>query len=608
MATSQPEAASARMRRRHRLVFWSVVVSAWAFFAIVALLAPVQGEDWSARFWVHAYAGDLDWALRYARNHHVVGDLAELVIAAFRPVHVVLSPTVCLAFFAGVFVHVRGRLPRPDDARDTLALALASALVWLGGARAGLAFFHRPYLAMFVYGLTAVIWFTAAYRLAGPRPAAGAARAAGMLLLGVLAGSSNHHVVAVVLVAVPLWMRARRRRGETLPAWMWTGLAGLVVGAALLATDPPYLPLVSFGEYGIEGNFIRFFRTLAEGGRVIAFSVIAVFAMLVRSRFRGVPMPLVRDEHLRQLGWWFTGALVIAGLALLAPRWGEPAMLAPTVCLVIGGLMVLDALAADVRARQVLVAFALVAHAVVLVRTLPTYVRAHREYVARAAALNAAAPGSRITIPPYTQVDQSAWFFGEDLAPSATRAIIAESYGLGGIEFTRPFGNLEETADHELAIAWSWAPGSPDAAKPAIEPLSTHDLAVGRMIFDERVALARGRQGFQTASLLITNLDFPGRAGRPVVAERQLGERAHVPVVKSYGADRTLRYRFLVSPRSLGGRYPETYIVVGGHLQPIETSRDPRVVYYRPTLAARYVLLRCNATECIALESTWSGV
>jgi hypothetical protein len=593
---------------RQRLVFWSVVVSAWAFFAIVALLAPVQGEDWSARFWVHTYGGDLDWALRYVRNHHVLGDLVELGIAAFRWLHVLLSPTICLAFFAGIFVHVRGRLPRPADPRDTLALALASALVWLGGARAGLAFFHRPYLAMFVYGLTAVIWFTAAYRLAGARPAGGVARALGLFVLGVLAGSSNHHVVAVVLVAVPLWMRARRRRGEPLPAWMWTGLAGLVVGAVLLATDPPYLPLVSFGEYGIEGNFIRFFRTLAEGGRVIAGCLIALFAMLVRSRFRDVPMPLVPDQHLRQLGWWLAGALIIAALALLAPRWGEPAMLAPTVCLVVGGLMVLDALAADARARQALVAFAIIAHVVVLACTLPTYVRAHREYAARARALHAAPRGSRVVIEPYTQVDQTSWFFGEDLATAATRALIAESYGLSAVEFARPFGNLEETSDHELAIAWSWAPGSADAARAPIERLATHDLAVARMIFDERVAVARGRAGFQTASLVLMNLDFPGRAGRPVIAARQLGERSLVPVVKSYGADRTLRYRFLVSPRGLGGGYPETYIVVGGHLQPLEASSDPRVVYYRPTLAARYTLLRCNAVECIALESTWSGV
>jgi hypothetical protein len=245
----------------------------------------------------------------------------------------------------------------------------------------------------------------------------------------------------------------------------------------------------------------------------------------------------------------------------------------------------------------------------VLACALPTYLRAHHEFEARMQVFHAAPKGAEVAIAPYSDVDRSSWFYGEDLASSPVRSLVAESYHLGAIEFSRPFGTLEAAGHDDFELAWSWAPGSPDAARPEVETLATHDLAVARMLFDERVAVARARgAGFRTASLVVTNLDFPGRKARRVIAARQLGERSLTPLARAYGADRTLRYRFLVATASFGGDLPETYVVFDGRLQALEPSADPRVVYYRPTVAARYALVRCDADECVLLESAWSGV
>jgi Family of unknown function (DUF6056) len=589
--TQPPAVSPARARQR----FFAMLACTWGFFALMAWLSPVQGEDWSARYWIDKHGLAPDWLGRYLVDHHILGDVVALFIGAYDWLHVLLSPLVMLAFLLGILTHVRGRWPRPDDPGDALAFLLASALLWVGGARAGVTLFYRPYLALFVYGLTCVLWFTAVIRFAGERARAGGARALGLFVLGVCAGTSNHQIVAVLLIAVPLWLRHRRAAA----AWMWVGYAGLVLGALLLFTDRPYLPLVNFGELGFEANSIRFFRTLAEGGRVILVCLAAELLMLVRSRFRDVPMPEVPGQHVSQLGWLFGVSLLISVLGLLSPRWGEPAMLAPTVLLAIGGVMVLGALARDPQARRVLWVFALVSHAVVVALAVPRYVRVHREFGARAATLARAARGSNVRIAPYSEVEQSFWFYGEDLGTSATRSMVSYAYGLAGVEFTRPFGTLETTAEHQFEAMWDGTRG---------EPLPTPDLVVARHLFDEAVQVARARGSAQRAELRITNLDWPERRGRPVIAARWTGGKVQLPVARPLPVDRMLRYRFLVSERNLGGRYPETYIVSDGSTLPLERESTRRMLFYRPTLAARYTLIRCNAAECVAIESTWSGV
>ncbi len=412
--------------RGARAAFWATLVGGWALVAVVAWLAPLHGADWARLAAVEARGLGAD-----ARS--LGGLLAEFLVSA-RAAHAVVAATVAVALVVAMTAHALGQLPRPGAARDTLALALTFALVWLIVPGPGQVLYQRSTVAQFVFGLAALAWVLAAYRLASATPRGGAGRALGLLVAGfVAAAASPHGASMVAAVVVAIWVLGRRRRAGATPAWMWAGLVGLAVGAVGAWAEAPS---------GGSGGALAIWRDLdvftRNAGDLAALVVLVALVALARARRRDQAAPPLPAAIVRRILWLVVLAAAVELVNLRGPRAGDPGLLAPIALLIIAGVAALHALAADRGVLRLLVVGAFAVNAVAAVLSLTTYVPARHDFEARLAALAAArASGAKVaTVAPYG-VAASGWFGGEDLQGVGVRAVVAARFGLADIGFDR---------------------------------------------------------------------------------------------------------------------------------------------------------------------------
>jgi hypothetical protein len=69
-------------------------------------------------------------------------------------------------------------------------------------------------------------------------------------------------------------------------------------------------------------------------------------------------------------------------------------------------------------------------------RCVASYAVVGPEFEARLAALEHAAPSSKLEVPPLS-VGKSRWFYGDDFALQSKRESVAQLYGLAAIELTQ---------------------------------------------------------------------------------------------------------------------------------------------------------------------------
>ncbi|KAB2882118.1 MAG: hypothetical protein F9K40_23645, partial [Kofleriaceae bacterium] len=156
------------------IAFVAMLAAWWVMYALVAWWTPFQGEDWGVLGWLERNDPvELGDVLTTLYREPTTGDIGHLIGVALPSVHAVLAPTVIILFVVGLFAFAFARRPDPRSWDDLWKLAFLHALVWLGAARVGVIFGHRPHVAHFVYGLCAALWVLAAFRAAGPSPRSG---------------------------------------------------------------------------------------------------------------------------------------------------------------------------------------------------------------------------------------------------------------------------------------------------------------------------------------------------------------------------------------------------------------------------------------------------
>lgn len=611
MAVAPMEAPAPIRDRRACYAFVALLAVWWAVYAVVAWWTPLQGEDWGQLAWLLRHEpvdlADLASALR---REPTTGDVGHLIGVASPLAHALLAPTVIVLFVLGLFALAFGRRPEPRSWDDLWRLALLHALVWLGAPRVGVVFGHRPHVVHFVYGLCAVVWLLAAYRAAGPTPRTGTLRAIGLGALGLLAGASNHHVALAALAVMVVTIVRRRRRGEPVPAWMWASLLTVVVGLALLFSNPnPYF--AAMGRRGLATTFGQILYFLNEAGEIVALASLIGLATLLKSRWRGTPMPSPTVPELTWMAGCFFGGFAIMAVAVFGPRWGEPSMFAPSVLFVAGGVVALARLAEDRWVRHALTAMVVGVHVLVGYHLLPAYHEAHAVGQRRLVQLEAAPDGGVATITPFPQVGIGFWFLGEDLGWSAAREVAAaEVYGLDDIAFDRETGAYEPRTELELRVEVTFDPQpSPAEVQAVIGRRLAKNLTVARGQF-RRVLVELGkRHDLEAASLVVDNLDWPERRGRPVYAGRFVpGTGMVMPKAYWLQHDQLQRMRFHVNWRSLRTRGDpprrELYVLGMGEVLPAELRGDR--VYFIPRWAGTYVLVACNPADCYVVESAWA--
>ncbi|HUQ07382.1 MAG TPA: DUF6056 family protein, partial [Kofleriaceae bacterium] len=360
------------------LAFSAMLLAWWSMYAIVAWWTPIQGEDWAQLGWIerHAPVG-ADDVLETLYREPTTGDVGHLIGVALPAMHAVIAPTMIVLFIVGLFAFAFARRPDPRSWDDLWKLAFLHALVWLGAARVGVIFGHRPHVAHFVYGLCAMVWLLAAFRAAGPSPRGGVKLAVGMAVLALFGGASNHHVAAAAIAFIIVTIVRRRKRGEPVPAWMWASLATSTIGLALLFTNPnPYFAAI--GRRGLASTFGQILYFLNEAGETVAIASLTAFATLLKSRWRGTAMPMPTVGELSWMTTCFFGGFIILALAVFGPRWGEPGMFAPSILFTAGGVVALVRLADDVWVKRAMIALTVAVHVVVAWKYVPAYREAHR--------------------------------------------------------------------------------------------------------------------------------------------------------------------------------------------------------------------------------------
>lgn len=590
---------AALSERRRAIAFWAVLGGIWLVVAIMAFLSPLQGDDWLARAWIERYGFSPGALWTYTVRNHVVGDLVTVLLVTSRVAHVLLSPTIVCALLVAIVTFAEGRVPRPSDRGAALLVALASTFLWVGSPQLGPVLFHRAFLALFVYGFTALLWLLIAYRLAGERSRSTWPRAIAMLALGLIAGTSNHHVVPLAIIAVYTWNRARARAGRDVPLWMWSGLVGLVAGAALLFSDSPYVPWKFTLRVGFEHNLFRLYGFMAPAAGLVTLVMLIFFVRMIARQVRGAPDDPPSPTDVRLAGWGLGLGVLLALLGLFSPRWGEPAVLAPTVAIVIGALAVLRGPCTERWVAHALIALAVLVHVVVVIAAVPRYARAHAEFEDRVAMLAATPTKAIAKITPYDQAEPDYWFLGEDLGAGTIRAYVAWLYGVRAISMTTPFARYEAPAGLHFEEEIRDPGGAPRRL-----PLLTDDLEVARAQFREDV-IERRHEGWDgTATLELVDFDWPSRRGRRLIAGRY---HDHASVELGYEImpiDRTLRMSVIVDPDSLEGGYPEAHLIGHGVDEPLSIDGDR--YWISPQIVEQPIFLLCNADECLVITALWA--
>ncbi len=573
---------------------FAFVLAMLAVHGAVAWLSPIQGEAWDHWLWAkdHDRSG-LAFVFDVLASHLTFSDLIGYALARSTLFHAIVSPLVELAVIAGAFTVAARRLPRFDDWDDLLGFTAISMLIWIGAPRMGLTWFHRPYVAQWVYGIAVALWVIAPFRC-GWRP--GRIGAVLLFVAGVCAASSTRQI-AIATLAAAIYATVRTERREP---WMWAAIAGLVIGAVLIFVDFPQPDFRGF-KPEFERTLVTIDHSFRETGEIVALVLGLVFAKLVvaalRPRWGGDTDPPDTSESPRWI-WIWLGLLVIP---LFGPRYrGEASVFPATLVLCIATYPFVRWIATSRPIRVVLIATIVGVHAIAWTIALSTYLRCGDEFRDRLARLETGT--GVVDIPPYSTIESTFWFAGEDFEAAGPRQLIAiELFDLEDITVTPPFRRYEENT--RLTIHLATERVTPRQLRNAQVPTrwgSNPTTARRQFEFFIHRLEAIGVTDF-TAELRVDNLDLPAFHGRPVVVSRfDHGELTPQRIARKPFDDDNLQ-KLAVRPRSIPNDYPESFAIHGDQAEPVPFRRG--AYQLRPRTTRLNGVVACSSTRCLLIDA-----
>ncbi|MEP6859973.1 MAG: hypothetical protein ABJE66_05095 [Deltaproteobacteria bacterium] len=548
--------------------------------AVVALWTPVQGDAWLHWVWAgrHPDGGVGTWLLA----HHTFAEAVGYVLARVAWVHIVVSPLVAVALVVGTCTIALRRLPRATG-DDLLALGLVSALIWIAQPHAGMAWFYIPSVATHVYGAAIAVWLVAAARCGWivPWPL--------VIVASYCVGTSTRAIALVTLVAV--FVLVRRQRNMR-----------VLLGALLVATVYGFAraPLLEIGKIlrrGLDPNLFVLKLPIEAIGKVV--SLVAAFALVELGR-RVFGRLVAGDDDAqpdpRASAWLVVAYLATSVFCLFGPHYYEATLLPATLVLVVAAVPWLLWFARQRGYRITLIAFVVAVQVIAWATSLATYHWIGEEGARRMELIAAAKPGDVVTVPPYSDILATNWFFGEDFSTARMRQLVAvEAFGLRGIEILPEFRRLEENPHImvELQVDGATPAQLAEASPPKI--WSTVP-SVAREQFDQFVhKLEPGAD----ARLVVTNVAFLDAKARPLVLAWLHGSELVSPRVVASTLDEENRYT--VKMYTDLGRFNEAWwIQAGVATKTPYRNGSPRM---RPTLPVLSAIVVCNADRCLLADA-----
>lgn len=418
------------MNRRAPLAWAALVGSLWITMILCTHWEPVVRDGWHNLAYYRTNHLDLAELWRLVKDGWLgsnprLGQVLTTVLYTPGPLHVILTPLLELVLLWVMTAVTLGRWPSVKRADDALLFATITAVFALTTPQFGPMLFYRPYMGNYTFGLLLNLAWLVPYRFGG----AGRWWYAPLLLgLGVAAGMCNEHTGPAFLGlggAAVVWAW---RRGEGVRAWMIVGLVGLAVGYVLLLVAPGHD--ARYGglakQAGILGRIAE--RGIGENLRIVAMLVVyAVWSLpwvaLGIASKRAKPEP------------WLValaaGGLVATLVLLGSPKLGARLYVHSTalVSMAVAGWVVMQLVAP--WAKKACAALSVAVLLYVEVRCVITYRVVGAVSEQRLAILDAAAPGSKVTLPRYPY-SAGAWFLGDDTSLD----YIANAWGLSAVELT----------------------------------------------------------------------------------------------------------------------------------------------------------------------------
>lgn len=459
------------MAARDRLVFFAGMIALWAFFAVMATLAPTQLDDWYEVAWHRHHAFTVGNILEFARYNYVnynprPGETFLLLVNGPRIVHVLITPIFEVLLLLVVHVLARGRWPRAD--RTTLAeLAIAQAMIWLVIPIPGPMYFYRPYTTNYLFASCIQLGLFIPFRLELARP--GPARwwlAPILLIWGVAGGMTNEHTgPAAITIALGLTACAWRHR--RVRPWMLTAALGLIAGYLLLYLAPGQTkryaglatdisPFKTIRDHGLIGCMRIAGAVVSEAQAGLAAAV--ALALIARRRARDVVRALDR-ETITLMVVATAGAAMITITVFASPIIENRVLFAPCVLLTIALVAGTTVAWQEPRTRRLLVAMA----GGLLVFYMAGFVIVYRGVAAesadRIAALERAAPGEVVQVKPTAWPNLGIWTYGEDLQWAYMREFVAHHvFGVANLELAPLPANAQPTPPERPQIAVAFEP------------------------------------------------------------------------------------------------------------------------------------------------------
>ena len=547
-------------------------------FSIVAAWTPVQGDGWLHWVWAgrHPGASVGTWLLAHSSSADAFG----YVLARVPSVHVLFSPMTAIALVVGLFVVAMGRTPSGED---LLGLALASALIWIAQPHPGVTWFYTPSTAMHIYGAAAAVWLIAPLRCGWEVPKLAWP---GLVLLAYCAGTSTRAIAVVTLIAM-VWIARGRWKPVT---------AVLFVATVLGFVRSPYLEVGKVARRGIDPNLFVLKLPIEEVGKVVA--LVAMFALIELGR--RVYGKAISDEDRpdsRTSARLLIAYLAISVFCIFGPKYYEATLFPATCVLVIAVLPWLLWFAKLRGFRIALVVFAVAVHAIAWGVSLKTYRWIGKEGAARFAVISKAAPGSNLTVAPYSEILQSAWFFGEDFSTTRLRQLVAiEVFGLRDISVAPAFRRLE--VNPMIQVAFEQEGATPAEMTAALPPATWSTVpSVAREQFE---AFTKRLNKDVKARLVVKNLAFKELKARPLLlawteTAKPLLARAQVSTL-----DEENQYTIKMSGVDTK-RFDEAWWVQGDVTTKTPyRNGSPRI---RPMLPLRTAIVFCDAERCLLLDA-----
>lgn len=428
-------------------IAWIVlVVPMWLVFVLGTHWEPIMRDGWYhwlrhrddsiSLGYLAAFAQDT-----YLHNNPRVGQLLTLLLYTPGPWHEIVTPLVELALFYLLTALVIGRWPSWRRTDDALVMATTTAIIFLTARSFGPMLFYRPYTGNYLYGLVLNLLWLVPYRFhAEEARRRSPIWAPVMFVLGVIAGLANEHTGPAFIAAGLFALIVYWRRGERFVPWAVLGLAGAIVGLLALIYAPGqafrYNGLATqqtlverIAERGVQGNL----QIVYLGVRFLRPALLWI-ALGIIGKLRKQGEGQARSRRIAEVALIAMALLVLVTL-LASPKQGQRLYFAAS-CLAAAGIAGWVVAQLGRVERAVAAGFAAVAIGYVGLRLIAVYHTAGEEFSARMTALEHGAPGSVVTVPPYSQ-KRSRYLLSDDFTSATTRGIVAVELGLAGIELSQ---------------------------------------------------------------------------------------------------------------------------------------------------------------------------